>query len=115
MKLMGASATNRAGIGLHWAEVQAQTGEDVAVGLVHAVVGLLQRGLIGMEGVGVLHDELAATHHAKARADFVAELGLNLVQVDRQLLVAVQLVACQIGDHFFVGGAGAEVTLVTVF
>ena len=67
-----------------------------------------------MEGVGVLHQKLAATHQAKARADLVAELGLDLVQVDRQLFVAVQLVACQVGDHFFMGRTDAELAAVAI-
>ena len=67
-----------------------------------------------MEGVGVLHDELAATHQTETRTDLVTEFGLDLVHVDRQLLVAVQLVAGQIGDHFFVGRADAEFAIMTI-
>jgi hypothetical protein len=44
-----------------------------------------------VERIGVLHQEFARAHHAEARADLVAELGLDLVEVDRQLLVAGQL------------------------
>ena len=43
---------------------------------------------VGVEGVGVLHEELAAAHEAEARPDLVAELGLDLVEVERQLAVA---------------------------
>ena len=80
----------------------------------HAVVGDLQRRLVGMEGIGILHDEFAATHQAEARTDLVTELGLDLVQIDGQLFVAVQLVAHQVGDDFFVGGACTELTVVAV-
>ncbi|MCY1397860.1 hypothetical protein D9M71_128800 [compost metagenome] len=114
MELMGTGAADRAGVGLYGAEVQAQAGEHVAVGLVHAVVGFLQGSLVDVEGVGVLHDELAATHQAEARADLVAEFGLDLVHVDRQLLIAVELVAGQVRDHFFVGRACAEVAVVAI-
>src|SRR5690606_27966715 len=55
-----------------------------------------------MEGVGVLHQELARAHHAEARADLVAELGLDLVEARRQLLVAGQLVAREVGDDLLV-------------
>ncbi|MNF81988.1 hypothetical protein D3C84_642800 [compost metagenome] len=112
---MGAGTADGAVVGFNRAELQAQTGEHVAVGLVHAVVGDLQRRLVGVEGVGVLHDEFAAAHQTEAWADFVTEFGLDLVQVDRQLFVAAQLVAHQIGDHFFVGRARAEVATVAVF
>ena len=68
-----------------------------------------------MEGVRVLHDEFTAAHQAETGTDFVTELGLDLIQVDRQLFVAVQLVAAQVGDHFFMGRAHAELTAMTVF
>jgi hypothetical protein len=108
VEFVGAGAADGAVVGLNRAELQAQAGEHVAVGLVHAVVGDLQGRLVGVERIGVLHDELAAAHQAEAWADFVTELGLDLVQVDRQLLVAAQLVAHQIGDHFFVGRAAQK-------
>src|SRR5690606_10442307 len=111
---MGAGTADGTGIGLHWAEVQTQTGEDIAVGLMHPVIGLLQGFLVEMEGVGVLHQEFAAAHQAKARADLVAEFGLNLEEVDRQLLVAIKLVAGQIGDDFLVGWANTEFAVVSI-
>jgi hypothetical protein len=114
MEFMGAGAADRTGIGLHRAEIQAQAGEYLTVSLVHAVIGCLQRRLIDMEGVGILHDEFAASHQTETRTDLVAELGLDLVQVERQLLVAAQFVAHQVGDHFFVGRADAELAAVAI-
>jgi hypothetical protein len=67
-----------------------------------------------MEGVGVLHEELARPHDPEARPDLVAELGLDLIEVGRELLVAPYLAAHQIGDHLLVGGAEAELALVAV-
>ncbi len=93
MKFVRAGATNGAGIRLHGTEFQAQARENVAVGLVHTVVGFLQRFLIEVEGIRILHQKLAATHQAKTRTNFVAEFSLNLVKIKRQLFVAVQLIA----------------------
>ena len=67
-----------------------------------------------MEGVGVLHDELARAHDAKARPHLVAELGLDLVEVHRQLAVALELAPRDVGDHFLVRGPGDEVALVPI-
>ena len=78
------------------------------------LVGLGQRLGRQVEGVGVLHQEFARTHDAEARADLVAELGLDLVEVDRQLLVAVQFVAREVGDDFLVRGAVAVFLLLAV-
>ena len=80
---MRAFATNGAVIGNHRAIVQAEALEHVTVGLVHAVIGLLQGSLVKMEGVGVLHDKFARPHQAEARADFITEFGLDLIQVQR--------------------------------
>ncbi len=62
----------------------------------------MQRFLGGMERVGVFHQELARAHHAKTRAHFVTEFGLDLIEVERQLFIRAQLIADQIGDDFFV-------------
>jgi hypothetical protein len=42
-----------------------------------------------------------AAHDAEARPHLVAELGLDLVEVDRQLAVALELAPRDVGDHFF--------------
>ena len=114
VEFVGAGTADGAVVGFNRAEFQAQAGEHVAVRLMHAVVGDLQRRLVSVERIGVLHDEFAAAHQTEAWADFVTEFGLDLVQVDRQLFVAAQLVAHQIGDDFFVGRAGAEVATMAI-
>jgi len=49
-----------------------------------------------------------------ARADLVAELGLDLVEVQRQLAVGAHLAADQVGDDLLVRGSEAVVAVVTV-
>ncbi|MNX69365.1 hypothetical protein D3C86_1005820 [compost metagenome] len=111
---MGTGTPDGAGIGLHRTEVQTHAGEGGAVGGVHLLVGLDQRGLVDVEGVGILHQELAAAHHAETGTHLVTELGLDLVEVERQLLVAVHFVTDQGGDHLFVGRAQHEGAVVAV-
>ena len=60
------------------------------------------RGFVGVERIRVLHHEFARAHHAEARPDLVAELGLDLIEIDRQLLVAPDLLARDVGDHLLV-------------
>ena len=67
-----------------------------------------------MKGVGVLHDEFARAHHAEARPHLVAELGLDLVEIDRQLPIALELAARDVGDDFLVGGPDHETAFVPV-
>jgi len=55
---------------------------------IHFPIGFVQAGFVDVEGIGVLHQELARPHDTEARPDLVAELGLDLVKGHRQLLVA---------------------------
>jgi hypothetical protein len=70
--------------------------------------------LVEVEAVGVLHQELAAAHHAEARADLVAELPLDVVERARQVAVALHRVAEDGGDHLLVGRAVEHLALVPV-
>ena len=103
-----------AGIGRHGAVAQAEAVEDGAVGLRHDLIAVLGAGFVAVEAVGILHDEFAPAHQAEARAALVAELGLDLVEVLRQLLVAAQVLTGDVGDHFLAGGLDHEITLVPV-
>ena len=114
MELAGDRAADLAGICLHGAELKAATRADALVGRVHPVVFLLQRLLRVMEAIAVLHDELAAAQQAEARADLVAELRLDLIHVQRQLLVGAQLGAHERGDELLMGGAEAELVIVAI-
>ncbi len=67
-----------------------------------------------MEGVGILHQELPGAHHPETGTHLVAELGLDLVEVGRQLFVALYFAAYEIGDHLFVGGTETELPIVPV-
>ena len=85
--LDGGIATDLAGVGNNGQGLDVAALADVGVGLLHLVVLLLQTLLRGREAVGVLHDELATAHQAKAGTELVAELVLNVIQVDGQLLI----------------------------
>src|SRR2546427_10970295 len=71
---MRRGAADQAGVGIHRAEAEPAAGEDGLVRLVHLPVALLCAGFVGVERVGVLHDELAPAHQPEARPDLVPEL-----------------------------------------
>ena len=114
LELMRAGAADLARVGRDRAERQPQAREDARVGVIHLLVALLQTLEIGVERVGVLHRELARAHHAEARPDLVAELGLDLVEIDRQLAVAADLLAHDIAEHLLGRGRVAELALGAV-
>ena len=62
-----------------------------------------------MEGIGILHGELAHAQHAPARSGFVPELGLDLVHHDGQVTVAVDGTGHQIGHDLLVRHGQAHV------
>ena len=66
------------------------------------VVAEVEARLVDVEGVGVLHGELAHAEQAALGARLIAELGLDLVPDLRKLLVAAQLVARDGGHDLFV-------------
>ena len=111
---MRGAAADRTGVSLYRAEIQPHTAEDFAVSGIHRVVGFLQRFLRSMERVGIFHQEFTGAHHPETRAYFVAEFGLDLIEVQRQLFIGVQLVADQIGNDLFVGWAEDERTIAAI-
>ncbi len=113
-ELLTGGTADRPAVGLDGHGPQTAALEDASVGPVHRLVGAAQAGLVRVEGVGVLHDELPAPHQAEAGPDLITELGLDLIQADRQLAVGAQQVGRQLGHHLFVGGAEPQGTLLAV-
>ena len=74
-------AADRAGVGHHRNGGEAEALEGAQVGGEHPVVGMARAGLIEVERIGVLHQELARAHDAEARPDLVAELPLDVIEV----------------------------------
>jgi len=105
VELVGEAATNGTAVGLHGTELHAQAGEDALVGVEHGPVLAVGAGIVRVEGVAVLHGELAAPHEAEPGPALVAELGLDLEKVHGQLFVAAHVLADDVGDHFLVGGS----------
>ncbi len=67
-----------------------------------AIVGVQSVLLRQIEGVAVFHQELAPPHHAEPRPHLVAELPLDMVQRQRQVLVTADGGPEDVGDHLFV-------------
>lgn len=112
--LDGGVTADLAGIGDDGQGLDVAALADIGVGLLHLVVLLLQALLRGREAVGVLHDELATAHQAKAGTEFVAELILDVIEIHRQLLVGTQFIAHQGGHGLLVRGAEHELAAVAV-
>ena len=113
-ELVAEVAADRTRIGPHRDRLQAEAREGAQVGHEHPVVGVAGGGLVDVEGIGVLHQELARAHGAEARPDLVAELPGDLVEVLRQVLVGAHAAAEDLGDDLLGGGAEQHLAVVTV-
>ena len=113
-ELLAAAAPDGAGVRLHRGEAQAAAREDAAVDLAHALVGRAHALGVEVEGIGVLHDELASTHEPEAGTDLVAELRLDLVHDEGELLVRSHVALDPRRDHLFVRRTEAHVGALAV-
>jgi hypothetical protein len=111
---MAEIAADRPGVGHHRYGAQSHPREGPQVGDEHAVVGVPRAGEIEIEGIGVLHQEFARPHGAEARPHLVAELPLQMIKIERQILVGTHIGAENFGDHFLIGGAVQHVAAVPV-
>jgi hypothetical protein len=113
-ELLGARSAHRPRHRLDDGVVEAEPVEDPDVGLAMPVVGGVQAGVVDVEGVGVLHHELAAAQDSGAGTGLVAVLGLDLVERQRQVLVGGVEVLHQEGEHLLVGGPQQHVDVLAV-
>ena len=113
-ELVGVVAADRSGIGAHRDRLQshALVGADVADHV--AVVGVQRVVFRKVEIVAVLHQELAAAHHAEPGTDLVAEFPLDVVERERQVLVGRDRRPEDVGDQLLVGRTVEHVAFVAV-
>ncbi len=76
-------ATDRAGIGTHRDRLQAYAGESAQIGNEHAIISHFRALIIEVERIGVFHQEFARAHYAETWTYFIAELPLNMIEVER--------------------------------
>ena len=96
-------------------EFETQAAENIHVSASHFFITLLSPFLCFVKGIGIFHDELSPTHETKARTDFIAVLGLNLIKTHRQIAITLQVLTHKITDHFFVGRAQTEILIGFIF
>ena len=101
--LVRSQAAHHADVGLDAVEAQARALHDAVIGAHVQGVALVQAGLVAVEGVGVLHDELARAQHAGARARLVTLLDLEVVEDQRQVAVRAHDLRDVEGDGLLVG------------
>ena len=100
---MGDLASHHAAVRPDDDDRQAGAAEDAEVCGVVGFVLFIEARLVHIEGVAVLHGELAYPDEARAGARVVPPLGLDLVDEQGHALVAVDLATGKVGDDLLVG------------
>ena len=85
--LVGAEAAHHPDVRLDPVPLEPAAVEDAVVGAAEVLVVLVEAGAVAVEGVGVLHDELARAQEPGARPRLVPALGLEVIRRERQLAV----------------------------
>src|SRR5262249_42447718 len=86
-----AAAAHDPRLGRHLVELEPAALEDLRIRLAVLAEALVKAGLVAVERVRVLHDELADADQPAAWPGLIAVLGLEVVPGLRQLLVALDL------------------------
>ena len=100
--LVRAVAAHRPDVGLDPVPLDPAPVHHAVVGLAVALVVRVQALLVAIEGVGVLHDELARAQQPRARARLVALLDLEVVEAERQLAVGAHHLCDVLRDRLLV-------------
>jgi hypothetical protein len=90
-ELVRSGAAHHADVGLDHVPAKAAAVEDPPVGLDVELVAGVEAVEVSVEGVGVLHQELAGAEDTGPRAGLVALLHLEVVEDQRQLAVGADL------------------------
>ncbi len=98
----------------HGDRLEPHARERAQVGDEHLVVGVARRLGRQVEGVGVLHEELAPAHDAEAGPHLVAELPLDVIEVARQVAIGLHAVAEDLRDQLLVGRPVQHLAVVPV-
>ena len=113
-ELLGLRAAHRPARRLDDGVVEAEPVEGLDVRRTVGGVRTVEARVSGVEGVGVLHDELAAAEQARAGTRLVAVLRLDLVEPDREVLVGGVQVLDREGEHLLVRGPEQVVAALAV-
>src|SRR4051812_8598307 len=103
--LVGAEAAHHPDVRLDLVEVEPRAREDAVVGAGLELVLGVEAVAVAIEGVGVLHDELARAKEAGARPRLVPLLGLDVVEHLGEVAVGADLARHVEGDDLFLGHA----------
>ena len=114
-ELFAARSAYRAGVRFDHTELKSKTSEYLFVGLLHQIELTLHIRFIGMEAVAVFHQELTSAHQPETGSDLIAEFEVDLVEIERQLLIALDALAHEVDHHLFMGGTEYKRILFAVF
>ena len=82
-KFLAAAAANRAAVCLDHAKLEPKPRKDGAITAFHRHKLAQQVGFVLVEAIPVFHHELARAHEPESRANLIAKLEVNLIDMQR--------------------------------
>ena len=106
--------TDSAGVGIDHPIFQTAGLKDLAVGIAHLLITVVGTLFGRIERVGILHNKFTTTHQTEPRTNFITKLGLDLIEINRQLAIRLDVTANNIGNHLFMGRSHTEIALMPI-
>ncbi len=100
-KLFAATASDRTTVGFDYTELQPQPRKDLFVGLFHMMKFTPHILFICVKTIAIFHQKFTSAHQAESGSDLITELQIDLIEVDRKLLVASDRLLHQGNHHLF--------------
>jgi len=95
--------------------IESASSENFGVHFCHFFVLFFEIFLVAVEGVRVFHHEFADAEESATRAEFVAEFGGKLVDVEREVAVGEVHFSCEIDEHFLGGTTEGKFCTTAIF
>src|SRR5690606_39784655 len=84
-------AADRSGIRAERNGFEAEARKCLEIRHEHIIVSRSCAFIIQIERIGVLHQEFAPAHDPETRPDLIAEFPLDMIEIERQVLVAFDM------------------------
>ena len=112
---MGIGSSDSTGVSFNRAEIQSAASKYIGICIIHFLIAFIKTFRIFIEGIVVLHNEHAGTHHSESRACLISVLIRDLIKHTRKLSIRGYIVLYNICENLFCRRPQAKFAVVSVF
>src|SRR5512139_3120142 len=112
---MGVLASDSPAVRFHQKGWEPTACINITVGLEHTLVADIQPLIIRIKAIGVFHGKLSYPQQTSAGAGFIPEFDLYLINIQREITVALHIMADKVGYHLLVSWSQDHFVVPAVF